>query len=180
MRIQKEQTVLVVVDIQERLFPHIHNNDSVLAKCQTLIQGIELLNIPTIVTEQYVKGLGKTVQPIVESLKNYDPVEKMTFSCCGEPNFNIKIEERYRENVLICGIESHVCVLQTAIDLQDAGHRPIVVADAVSSRNPIDKEYALQRLAAEGIRVTSVEAILFELCKTSGTDTFKAISKLVK
>lgn len=180
MRIIKEDTVLVVVDIQERLFPHIHNNEHVAAKCKTLIEGIKLLNVPTIVTEQYVKGLGKTIPAIAESLGEFEPIEKMAFSCCGEPNFNIRIEERYRENVLLCGIESHVCVLQTAIDLQDAGHRPIVVADAISSRNPEDKALALQRFATEGIRVTSVESILFELCKVSGTEQFKRISKLVK
>ncbi len=180
MRILKEDTVLVVVDIQERLLPHINENEQLVAKCKTLIEGIKLINVPTIVTEQYVKGLGQTVGSIATSLGDFQPIEKMSFSCCGEPNFNIKIEERYRENVLLCGIESHVCVLQTAIDLQDAGHRPIVVADAVSSRNLEDKELALHRFSTEGIRVTSVESILFELCKLSGTAEFKAISKLVK
>ncbi|MAZ36660.1 hydrolase [Salibacteraceae bacterium] len=180
MRILKEHTKLVVIDIQEKLFPLIDNNEQLLKKCQTLIEGIKLLSVPTIVTEQYVKGLGKTIEPIAESLGQFEPIEKMTFSCMGEPNFNLKIEEHFIKNVLLCGIESHVCILQTAIDLLDAGHTPIVVADAVSSRNPYDKEIALQRFASEGIRVTTVESILFELCKISGTEQFKAISKLVK
>ena len=180
MRILKEDTKLVVVDLQERLFPHINNNEQLLQKCKTLIEGIRLLNIPIIVTEQYVKGLGKTIQPIAASIGEFQPIEKMSFSCMGEPNFNLKIEEHYIKNVLLCGIESHVCVLQTALDLVEAGHKPIVVADAISSRNPYDKEIALQRFASEGIRVTTVESILFELCKVSGTDQFKAISKLVK
>jgi nicotinamidase-related amidase len=180
MRILKEDTKLVVVDLQERLFPHINNNAQLLQKCKTLIEGIRLLNIPIIITEQYVKGLGKTIQPIAESLGEFRSIEKMSFSCMGEPNFNLKIEEHYIKNILLCGIESHVCVLQTALDLVEAGHKPIVVADAISSRNPYDKEIALQRFASEGIRVTTVESILFELCKVSGTDQFKAISKLVK
>jgi nicotinamidase-related amidase len=180
MRILKEDTKLVVIDLQERLFPHINNNGQLLQKCRTLIEGIKLLNIPIIITEQYVKGLGKTLEPISESLGEFDPIEKMTFSCTGEPNFNLKIEEHFIKNVLLCGIESHVCVLQTAIDLLEAGHTPIVVADAISSRNPYDKEIALQRFATEGIRVTTVESILFELCKVSGNEQFKAISKLVK
>ncbi len=180
MRILKENSALVVVDIQEKLTPLMVDHERLLSKCKILIEGIQLLNIPTVLTEQYPKGLGGTVEPIKQSLKEYDPIEKMTFSCTGEPNFNLTIEERYHENIILCGIESHVCVLQTAIDLQDAGHRPIVVADAVSSRNEYDKKVAMQRLAAEGIRTTTVEAILFELCKVSGTDQFKAISRLVK
>lgn len=180
MRILKEHSALVVVDIQERLFPHISNNQELVKKCQTLIAGMQALNVPIIVTEQYVKGLGHTIEPIQAALTEYKPIEKMTFSCCGEAMFSLKIEEHFKENIILCGIESHVCVLQTALDIQANGHNPIVVADAISSRNPYDKEIALQRLATEGIRVTTVESILFELCKTSGTDTFKAISKLVK
>lgn len=180
MRIQKEHSALVVVDIQEKLFPHISEHENLLKQCSTLIKGFQALQLPIVVTEQYVKGLGSTIAPIQEALETYKPIEKMTFSCCGEPNFNIKIEEHYRENIILCGIESHVCVLQTALDLQQAGHRPIVVADAVSSRNPYDKAIAMQRLATEGIRVSTVESILFELCQTSGTAVFKEISRLVK
>jgi nicotinamidase-related amidase len=180
MRIQKDESALVVVDIQERLFPHIHNNEALVQKCRTLIQGMQLLKVPVYVTEQYSKGLGKTISSIQEVLTHFDPIEKMAFSCCGEAEFNLKIEEHYKENVILCGIETHVCVLQTAIDLHAAGHRPIVVADAVSSRNKYDKKMALQRLQTEGIRVATVESILFELCKVSGSDTFKAISQLVK
>lgn len=180
MRIPVDQSALVVVDIQERLFPHIHENQALVRKCQTLIQGMQELGVKTLITEQYTKGLGTTIEPIKSVLKDYNPIEKMSFSCCGEGEFNIKIEEHYKEFIILCGIETHVCVLQTALDLQQAGHQAVVVADAVSSRNSYDKEIAIHRMRQEGIRVTSVESILFELCKTSGTDTFKAISKLVK
>ena len=180
MRIQKEDCAFVVIDIQERLFPHIQDKDFMAQKCATLIQGMQILELPVIVTEQYVKGLGQTIPMIQEAIDSYNPIEKMTFSCCGLGAFNLKIEEHYKENIIICGIESHICVLQTALDLVEAGHKPIVVVDAVSSRNPLDKEIALDRMRQEGIRLTTVESILFELCKSSGNDTFKKISKLVK
>lgn len=180
MRIQKSDSAFVVIDIQEKLFPHIHENENVAEKCKTLIEGMRILGLPIIVTEQYVKGLGATIPSIQEALGTYEPIEKMSFSCCGIGDFNIKIEEHYKENIIICGIESHVCVLQTALDLVEAGHRPVVVVDAISSRNPLDKEIALVRMQEEGIRLTTVESILFELCKTSGTDEFKKISRLVK
>jgi len=180
MRIQKDDSAFVVVDIQDKLFPHIHENEKIAKKCSTLIKGMQILGLPVILTEQYVKGLGETIPSIQNALEEYHPIEKMTFSCCGIGAFNIKIEEHYKENIIICGIESHVCVLQTAIDLLDAGHRPMVVADAISPRNEYDKEIALKRMQEEGIRLTTVESILFELCKTSGTEEFKMISKLVK
>ena len=180
MRIQKDDSAFVIIDIQDRLFPHINDNEKVAEKCATLIEGMQILGVPIIVTEQYVKGLGQTIPKIQSVLENYDPIEKMTFSCCGTGAFNIKIEEHYKENIIICGIESHVCVLQTALDLVEAGHRPIVVVDAISSRSPLDKEVALKRMQEEGIRLTTVESILFELCKTSGTEEFKKVSSLVK
>ncbi|MBD77835.1 MAG: hydrolase [Crocinitomicaceae bacterium] len=180
MRILKENCSFVVVDIQDRLFPHIHQNEILTQKCSTLIKGMKILEIPTIVTVQYKKGLGDTVPAIQEALGDHKALEKMTFSCCGLGEFNMRIEEHYKENIILSGIESHVCVLQTALDLVESGHRPVVVVDAVSSRNPLDKEIALKRMAQEGIRLTTVEAILFELCKTSDSKSFKAISQLVK
>ena len=180
MRIISEESILVVVDIQERLYPHMDKKDELTKKCLTLISGCKALNVPVVVTEQYTKGLGFTIDPINECLGESKHIEKMTFSCCGESNFMLKIEEHYKENIILCGIESHVCVLQTAIDLVKTGHQPVVVADAVSSRNPYDKEIALRRMEKEGVIITTVEAILFEMCRTSGTDSFKAISRLVK
>ncbi|MGB0403979.1 MAG: hydrolase [Salibacteraceae bacterium] len=180
MRINKEQCALVVIDIQEKLFPHINSHNEVARKAAILIEGIQALKVPVVVTEQYVKGLGSTIDMISDVIGDNEPIEKTSFSCCGEGLFNIKIEEHYKENIILCGIETHVCVLQTALDLKEAGHNPIVVVDAVGSRNNIDKEIALKRMETEGIRLTTVESILFELCKISGTDTFKTISKLVK
>lgn len=180
MRILSEQSILVVVDIQERLFPHIHDNQSLSKKCATLIEGAKILGLPIVVTEQYTKGLGYTIKPISEVLGISNTIEKMDFSCCGEGKFMLKIEEHFKDNVILCGIESHVCVLQTAIDLLERGHQPIVIADAVSSRNLYDKEIALKRMENEGVMLSTVESILLEMCRVSGTDSFKAISRLIK
>ena len=180
MRIEKDQSILVVVDVQERLFPHIYENDILEHKINTLIKGCQSLQVPLVVTEQYTKGLGETIPSIKETTSGTKSIEKMAFSCCGEANFVMKVEEHYKENVILCGIESHVCVLQTSLDLLKSGHQPVVIADAVSSRNPYDKEIALRRMEMEGVRISTVESILFELCKVSGTDVFKEISKLVK
>jgi len=180
MRIKLDDSCLVVVDIQEKLYPHISEHFQMMRKCRTLIKGAFELGLRTIVTEQYVKGLGHTIEEISELWDNFQSIEKMSFSCCGEAEFMMKIEEHYTRNIILCGIESHVCVLQTAIDLQEAGHQAIVVVDAVSSRNDDDKMIALERMKQEGVRLATVESILFELAKVSGTDQFKAISKLVK
>ena len=180
MRIEKSDSLFVVVDIQEQLYPHIAENEAMSNKAVTLIKGMQALDVKTVATEQYRKGLGATIPKIQEALGDVEYIEKMSFSCCGEANFMIEIEEHYRRNIILCGIETHVCVLQTAIDLQAAGHQAIVVTDAVSSRSLQDKEIALRRMEQEGVRLATVESILFELCKVSGTDQFKAISQLVK
>lgn len=180
MRFLKDDTCLVVVDIQEKLYPHIHKHDKMVKKCRTLIKGAHELGLRSIVTEQYVKGLGHTIEEISELWDEFESIEKMSFSCCGEGEFMLKIEEHYTRNVVLCGIETHVCVMQTAIDLQEAGHQAIVVVDATSSRFEQDKLQAIERMKQEGVRVATTESILFELAKVSGTDQFKAISKLVK
>lgn len=180
MRIDKDDSCLVVVDIQEKLFPHIHNNAQMLRKCRTLIRGMQELHVKRFATEEYVKGLGRTIDEVSELWDNFEAIEKISFSCCGESQFMLAIEEHYIKNIILCGIESHVCVLQTAIDLQQAGHQAIVVIDACSSRNEDDKLLAIERMKQEGVLVTSTEAILLELCKKAGTDQFRAISKLIK
>ena len=180
MRITRDNTIAVLVDIQERLFPHIHGHEQLQDNVTKLISGLQILQVPFIITEQYPKGLGKTIEPLASLFCGVKPVEKLAFSCCDEPEFMGKIQAAGLKNVLLCGIETHVCVLQTAMDLKAAGFQPVVVEDCVSSRKPGDKEIALKRLLQEGTLFTSYESILFELCQIAGTDEFKAISKLVK
>lgn len=180
MRILKEECCGLVIDIQERLLPHIHNSDIVLQNTQTLVKGLQALNVPLIVTEQYTKGLGFTVPQIKSLFETSTPVEKIAFSCCDEPLFDASLKELGKKYVIITGIETHVCVLQTAMDLLNKAYIPVIVDDCVSSRKPNDKAIALQRMQASGAIITTYESILFELCRFAGSDTFKAISKLVK
>ena len=180
MRIHVNDALAVIIDIQERLFPHIHQHKQLERNCNILISGLQELDVPILVTEQYSKGLGQTIESVRNNLKDYKPLEKMTFSCCGNSSFTDELERHKHQNIILCGIEAHVCVLQTALDLKEAGFQPVLVADCTSSRKESDKQLALNRLDQEGILLTSYESILFELCSVSGTDTFKAISGLLK
>lgn len=180
MRITKENTVGLVIDIQEKLLPAMAEQEDLLHNCQILIQGLQELNVPLIVTQQYTKGLGETVEPIRSLIKDFNPIEKKDFSCCDELVVVDQLKEKEAKNVIICGIESHVCVLQTAIDLKEAGFVPVVVLDCVSSRSFDNLDLAAERFRYEGIMMTSYESILFELTRSSAAPEFRAISKLVK
>ncbi len=180
MRILKEKTAGLVIDIQERLFPVMWEKETLLKNCEILIAGLKELAIPTVVTQQYTKGLGDTLPEIKSLIPDFTFIEKRDFSCCDEPSVIEKLKETGAENVVICGIESHVCVLQTAIDLKEAVYNPVVVMDCVSSRSKENFELARERFRFEGIMMTSYESLLFELTRTSTAPEFRAISKLVK
>lgn len=180
MRILKDQTIGLIVDVQERLFPHIHNHEQLADNISILIQGLKVLGIPLLVTQQYTKGLGKTIERIQLSLGGFSPIEKISFSCCAEPSFLQQLKSSGKKAVLIAGIESHICVQQTTIDLLDKDYTPVIIQDCISSRKENDTVVALQRMRSEGAIITTYESILFELCQYAGTDTFKSISRLVK
>ena len=180
MRITKEKTIGLVIDIQERLFPVMWEKETLLKNCQILIQGMDVLKLPLLVTQQYTKGLGDTIPEISSVISEFTYIEKRDFSCCDEPAFTEKLKKLGTKNIVICGIESHVCVLQTAVDLKEAGYNPVVVMDCTSSRSRENLEYARERFRYEGIMMTTCESILFELTRSSAAAEFKAISKLVK
>lgn len=180
MRITKENTVGLIIDIQERLFPAMWNKETLLKNTLILIQGLIELKLPLVVTQQYSKGLGETISELKSNIPDFSFIEKRDFSCCDEPLLIEKLKELDAQNIIICGIESHVCVLQTAVDLKEAGFNPIVVMDCVSSRTIENIEFAKDRFRYEGIMMTSYESILFELTRSSAAAEFKAISKLVK
>ena len=180
MRINREDCTGLVVDIQEKLFPHMNGKDTLLGKCSILLEGLKVLGVPLMVTEQYPKGLGSTIGPLKDILDQQEPFEKMAFSCCDEPAFRLALERSGHSQIIICGIEAHVCVLQTTVDLLELGYHPVVVADCIDSRNPGDKAIALERMRREGALITSCESILFELARMAGTDEFRKISSLVK
>lgn len=181
MRILKDDTLAVVIDIQERLFPHIYENDKLLENSIKLISGLKILEIPLVITEQYTKGLGSTLEPIIKQLdNNYNPIEKIDFSCYGSNDFVQSLKKYNKKNIIVFGIETHVCVLQTTLDLLENGYNTIVIEDCVSSRKINDKNIAVERMRQEGAIISSLESILFELCRKAGSDNFKAISRLVK
>ena len=175
------RTCLVVIDVQEKLLPHIHDKDTIVDNICRLVQAAAILELPVLVSEQYPRGLGPTVAPVAEVLdsevKKYG---KMAFSCIAEKQLVRAIAETECDMLLICGIESHVCVSQTALDALAEGFKVQVAADAVSSRNPENKRLALERLARAGVVVTSAEAALFELCERAGTEEFKKVLALIK
>jgi nicotinamidase-related amidase len=180
MRILKQNIAVLVIDIQEKLFPAMAGKEELLANCLKLIKGLQILRIPLVVTQQYSKGLGETIPEIASQIQNFSFIEKRDFSCCGEPSVLSRIGELEAKNIIICGIESHVCVLQTALDLKESGFNPVIVMDAVSSRHPASIDLAKERFRYENIMMTSTESILFELTRSSAAPEFKAISILVK
>ena len=180
MRITKENTVGLVIDIQERLFPVMWEKENLLKNCKILLAGLTELKIPTFATQQYTKGLGETLPEIKSLFSDFECIEKRDFSCCDEPKVVEEIKKSAAKNIIICGIESHVCVLQTAVDLKEAGLNPVIVMDCVSSRTKENIEIAKERFRYEGIMMTSYESILFELTRSAGAPEFRTISKLVK
>jgi len=178
--LQREKTTLLIIDIQERILPVIHNIENVVQNTLKLINGFKILSIPIYFTEQYPKGLGQTEKRIKEALESSEAIQKMSFSCSGAGNLFAELKEKNISQVVVCGIESHVCVQQTVLDLIANGFQVDVAADAISSRKQFDYEIALHRMRTNGAEVTTTESILFELLNVCGTDEFKAVSKLVK
>jgi len=180
MRITRESSAGLVIDIQGKLFPHMDQTDGLLKKCTILIKGLKVLKVPLVITEQYPRGLGTTVEEIATLVREDTLVEKITFSCCDEPAVLQTVPLQHRKTIIICGIEAHVCVMQTVVDLRAAGYTAVVVEDCISSRSPEDKRVAVERMRTEGAIITTCESILFELARVAGTEEFKAISRLVK
>lgn len=180
MRINKEEALFCLVDVQERLFPHVTNKDEIEKNLVTLVKGLKLHDIPFIVNEQYKKGIGETI-PSLRELVHSDPhFEKTTFSCCkNEPTMQA-IKNAGKKFVIVAGIETHVCVLQTCIDLLEAELTPVLVTDCVTSRKQKDTDMAIQRLIQAGVVPTTYESILFELTVNAKDVNFKGISSLVK
>jgi len=180
LRLTRTKAGLAVVDVQERLLPAIFEQQRVVQNTVRLIQGAGVLQIPIFATEQYRKGLGATVPEIAGAIPGFAPMEKLAFSACGAAGFIPALKQKNVSEVLLCGIEAHVCISQTCLDLLDEGFRVFVVADAVSSRTPENYRFGLDRMRAAGAVLVSTEMVLFELLERAGTDEFKQILNLVK
>lgn len=178
--LKRDETALLIIDIQEKIFRVMLNPEIVIQNTIKLIEGFKILDSPIFATEQYPKGLGETETRIKEALKNVVPIQKMTFSCYGAGDLFEILNYRKIKRVVVAGIESHVCVQQTALDLLANDFQVSLAADACSSRKEVDYSMALERMRKAGVIVTTTEAILFELLNVCGTEEFKKISKIVK
>lgn len=177
--LKKSKTAFIIIDVQERLMPVIHGKDEVFENVNRLIEGAKILGVPLLVTEQYPKGLGHTCAEI--SLpEGQEIIEKICFSCIGSELVNEWLKEQGVKNIVIAGVEAHICVLKTALEALDEGFKVHVVADAVSSRKEYSKQIALERMRQSGAFVATTEMVLFQLMETAGTDEFKLISKLIR
>ncbi len=176
-----EDSSLLIIDVQEKLLPAMDEKEQVLDGICRLVQGAMELRVPAMATEQYPKGLGATVQELSQYYRgNLATIAKTTFSALEEQDVSDWVRGMNRKNILICGMETHICVRQTALALKEMGFHPIVVADCVASRKKYDKETALRNMEAQGVEILTLEAVLFELLKDAKHPSFKAISKIIK
>lgn len=181
MRVNPEETMALVIDFQERLLPVIDNNEELLHNTEILVKGLRVLNIPILVTQQYTKGIGMTVPSLISAIgEEFTYYDKLAFSCAEDETIYDRIIASGKRNIIVCGIETHICVLQTVIDLKARGFQVVLVEDCVGSRRERDRQAGIQRAMVEGALPATYESILFELTKKAGNDVFKQISKLIK
>ncbi|NOQ20874.1 MAG: isochorismatase family protein [Desulfobacterales bacterium] len=178
--ITTEDTALVLVDVQGKLAQSMHNKKDLFENLKKMVKGAQVLGVPILWAEQNPDGLGPTMPEIAELFTNQSPVSKFSFSCCGSEQFLRDLEAVNRKNILIVGIEAHVCVYQTAADLTNLQYNVQIVADAVSSRTAENTPIGLEKSKDAGARLTSTETALFELLKEAKGDKFKEIINLVK
>lgn len=179
--LDRRRAALVVIDMQEKFRPMMANFDEVAARIAVMVQGSQLLALPIIVTEQYPQGLGRTAAEVAQHLpEDSQPLEKLTFSGCGVPEFDLQLREKHIEQVMLVGIEAHICVSQTAHDLLQLGYQVHLISEAIGARFAYNREVALAKMQRAGAVLSSVEMALFELMGSSAAAEFKAIQKLIK
>ena len=174
------KSCLIVVDVQGKLAELMDDKATLFANIEILIKTAQILDIPIIRCEQNPKALGPTITQLDQLMTQNPPVEKFSFSCLGDEKFTDRLKALSRKQIILCGIEAHVCIYQTAMDLLDRDYQVSLIADAVSSRTPENKKIAIDRLDSEGVFISSTEMILFELLKTAKHPKFKEIAKLIK
>lgn len=175
-----DHSLLLVIDVQGKLAQIMHERDRVYRNLIALIKAAKILNVPIIHTEQAPEKIGPTVSEIAQHLTNLTPIKKTSFSCCGSTEFLHELTKFNKQQIIVAGIETHVCVYQTVVDLMERKYRVQLVADAVSSRTRENKEIALERIKSSGIPLSSTEMIICELLKTAEHKNFKDIMSLIK
>lgn len=177
MLLEQSQSCLFLVDVQEKLSPYVLHSESIVSRCHWLLRLAREMNVPIVGSEQYPKGLGETVDPLKNYLDAESCVEKIHFSSFQEPSFKSLCQNTNKQQFILAGIETHVCVLQSALEMSEAGFDVFVVVDAVSSRNKVDHECGLKRMQQNGIHLVSAEMIFFEWLRQAGMPEFKRLSK---
>lgn len=180
MRFLPEDTLLFIIDFQEKLIPAIYEHEKMITNSCILIKGIKLLEIPYIITQQNTKGLGKTIKEIIEITDTETMFEKMTFSAYANMQIKNEVYRVGKKNIILCGTEAHVCVLQTLIDLCNDGFNVMLIEDCIGSRKQSDKDIAIKRAIQEGAFVATYESILFELSQKADIKIFKQLLKIIK
>lgn len=171
---------LVVVDVQEKLMPVMSGKEELEEKLTRFVKGMKTLGIPAVVTQQYTKGIGETIPSISEALGDFEHVEKTSFGCMKNDEFRARIEEAGNKTVAVCGVEAHICVQQTVLQLLDEGYDVYLVVDCIGSRSEEDKVWAVARMGEAGAVITTYESVLYEIMGDSKADEFKEISAIVK
>jgi len=177
MLIQPDKSLLLVIDIQDKLLPAVEAPQQLQERCRWLLEIATFLKVPVLCTEQYPKGIGHTDARLRELVPADAIVEKNHFSCMSEPACSAALNARQPDQVILIGIEAHVCVLQSALELRQQGREVYVVADCIASRNPQDKALAIERMRQAGVHIVSGEMVAFEWMQKAGTDSFRHISR---
>ena len=180
MLVSKNDCLLLVVDLQDKLLSKIEFKFNLLKNTEILIKSFKTLNLPIVVTEQYPRGLGSSHSIVQSEISRKDYIQKTSFSCIKEKVILNEINKKKKTQIIICGIETHICILQTAADLLVEKYNPFVVSDAVGSRNTVDHDRAISRLAKNDVNIVTTEMIVFELLENSKNDHFKKVTELIK
>ena len=180
MTLNREYSLAVFIDFQEKLMPAMHNKEVLQDKVVRLAKGLKVLDIPHIVTQQYTKGIGETIPEVAEAIGEFEPIDKTTFSCMSHVDVINQLEIAARRNIVVCGLEAHICVQQTVEQLLEEGYNVYIPVDCISSRSQNDFLWAAERMEKAGAVMTTYESVLYELLKDSKADGFREISRIVK
>ena len=178
--INQTNTMAMIIDYQERLLPAMDEPRELAKQTEILIRGLKELDIPMVITQQYTQGLGMSESFVFEAAQTQEFMDKIEFSAMKDTEIIKEVNQIDKENIIVCGIEAHICVLQTCLDLKEQGFTPYLVLDCIGSRKRSDWEMTIIRAQQEGIIVTSAESVLFELLEKAGSATFKTISRLIR
>ena len=177
MLLNKEDSILLLIDVQEKLTPAVLHSEAFVAQCEWLLRLARRMNVPILVSEQYSKGLGPTLETLRAHFNQEECVEKIHFSCMSDTNYVRRLKQFNKKQLVLIGIETHVCVLQTALEMKEQGFEVFVVVDAVSSRGELNLKYGLKRMKQEGVQLVTSEMVFFEWIRKAGTPEFKELSK---